>query len=47
MVLELLTKAFPDLQLESDRPLAFMPNLSFRGPKELWVRTSAASSSAV
>ncbi|MCI2422966.1 cytochrome P450 [Saccharopolyspora sp. K220] len=42
IVLELLTKAFPDLQLEPDRRLDFISNLSLRGPKELWVRTSTA-----
>jgi cytochrome P450 len=45
IVLELLTKAFPDLRLQPDRPPTFAPNLSFRGPQELWVRTSTADAS--
>jgi cytochrome P450 len=35
---ELLTARIPDLRLApEDKPLEFNPNLSFRGPKELWV----------
>ncbi len=35
---ELLTARMPDLRLSpEDQPLEFDPNISFRGPKELWV----------
>ena len=35
---ELLTTRMPDLRLApEDQTLEFEPNISFRGPKELWV----------
>ncbi|HET7478456.1 MAG TPA: cytochrome P450, partial [Rubrobacteraceae bacterium] len=33
---ELLTQRMPDLRLSPDQTFQFDPNMSFRGPKELW-----------
>jgi cytochrome P450 len=39
LALEELTRRFPRLRLVDDRPpLRFHPNISFRGPLEMWVR---------
>jgi cytochrome P450 len=38
IVLELLTAAAPDLELVGDQRLDFPPNVSFRGPSQLWLR---------
>jgi cytochrome P450 len=41
LALEELTRRFPRLRLADDHPpLRFHPNISFRGPLELWVRSS-------
>jgi cytochrome P450 len=40
IVLELLTAAAPDLELVPDQHLDFPPNVSFRGPQQLWLRRS-------
>jgi cytochrome P450 len=40
IALEKLTRRFPRLRLVEDRKLSFPPNISFRGPEALWVRTS-------
>jgi cytochrome P450 len=41
-----LVSRFPDLRLVPDQVLDFQPNISFRGPKELWVeRTRSADAS--
>jgi cytochrome P450 len=37
LVLELLTARFPRMTLAPDQTLAFHPNVSFRGPRELYV----------
>jgi cytochrome P450 len=37
-VLELLTERAPDLRLVPDQELTFPANISFRGPRQLWVR---------
>ena len=37
-VLELLIERAPDLELVPDQELSFPPNVSFRGPQELWLR---------
>ncbi|MEO8450479.1 MAG: cytochrome P450 [Gemmatimonadota bacterium] len=37
VVLECLATRLPSLRLAADRKLEFLPNLSFRGPRELWV----------
>jgi cytochrome P450 len=37
VALECLIRRFPTLRLASDQELAFLPNVSFRGPRELWV----------
>jgi len=36
-----LVSRFPDLRLVLDQPLTFHPNISFRGPRELWVSAAA------
>jgi cytochrome P450 len=36
LALEALTNRFPDLRLVADQRLSFHPNISFRGPQELW-----------
>jgi hypothetical protein len=41
IVLELLTAAAPDLELVGDQRLDFPPNVSFRGPSQLWLRRGA------
>jgi cytochrome P450 len=38
IVLELLTAAAPDLELMPDQRFDFPPNVSFRGPQQLWLR---------
>jgi cytochrome P450 len=40
LALEELARRFPELALMDDRPLSFHPNISFRGPRELWVVAS-------
>ena len=40
IALEGLTRRFPKLRLVEGRPIRFHPNISFRGPQELWVRAS-------
>jgi len=40
IVLELLTAAAPDLELVPDQRFDFPPNVSFRGPQQLWLRRS-------
>jgi cytochrome P450 len=37
-VLELLVERAPDLELVPDQEFTFPPNVSFRGPQELWLR---------
>jgi cytochrome P450 len=39
LALEELTRRFPDLRLVGDQELTFHPNISFRGPQQLWVTT--------
>ena len=36
IALELLTQRLPDLRLSPDQQFEFDPNISFRGPKQLW-----------
>jgi cytochrome P450 len=38
IVLELLTRLAPDLDLLPSQKLSFEPNIAFRGPRELWLR---------
>lgn len=38
VVLELLIERAPDLELVPDQEFVFSPNVSFRGPQELWLR---------
>lgn len=38
IVLELLTRLAPDLDLLPNQELSFEPNIAFRGPRELWLR---------
>jgi cytochrome P450 len=38
IVLELLTTRAPDLELVPDQALSFPPNISFRGPRQLWLQ---------
>jgi len=38
IVLEMLTHHAPGLTLVSDQQLSFPPNISFRGPQELWLQ---------
>ena len=40
LALEALTRRFPHLRLIQGQALEFHPNISFRGPKELWVRAA-------
>ena len=40
IALELLAARYPRLRLVPDQPLRFHPNISFRGPVQLWVRPS-------
>ena len=40
LALEQLTRRYPDLRLAAGQELAFHPNISFRGPQQLWVTTS-------
>ncbi len=40
IVLELLTRLAPDLELLQNQELSFEPNIAFRGPRELWLRRS-------
>ncbi len=40
LALEALTRRFPYLRLVQGQALEFHPNISFRGPKELWVRAT-------
>lgn len=40
LALEQLTRRYPDLRLATGQELAFHPNISFRGPQQLWVTTS-------
>jgi cytochrome P450 len=40
LALEQLTRRYPDLLLVADQELTFHPNISFRGPQQLWVTTS-------
>jgi cytochrome P450 len=44
-VLQLLTSVAPDLELVPGQRLDFPPNLSFRGPRQLWLRLGADSDS--
>jgi cytochrome P450 len=37
LALEGLTQRFPDLRLVEGREITFHPNISFRGPQQLWV----------
>ena len=39
IALEGLTRRFPRLRLVEGQKLSFPPNISFRGPEALWVRT--------
>lgn len=39
LALEELTRRYPDLALMPNQDLSFHPNISFRGPQELWVTT--------
>jgi len=38
IVLEMLTHHAPGLTLVPDQQLSFPPNISFRGPQELWLQ---------
>ena len=40
LALEAVTRRFPNLRLVQGQALKFHPNISFRGPKELWVRAT-------
>lgn len=40
IALEALTRRFPRLRLVEGQTLSFHPNISFRGPEALWVRTA-------
>ena len=40
LALEALTDRFPRLRLVDGQELSFHPNISFRGPQSLWVRTT-------
>ena len=37
ILLETLTARAPTLALAPDRPLAYVPNFTLRGPAELWL----------
>jgi cytochrome P450 len=39
LALEALTRKFPRLRLVAPQTLSFHPNISFRGPQELWVQS--------
>lgn len=39
LALEELTRRYPGLRLVEDQKLSFHPNISFRGPQQLWVST--------
>jgi cytochrome P450 len=39
LAVEDLARRFPRLQLSPDQQFTFHPNISFRGPQEMWVRT--------
>ena len=42
LALEELTRRFPELRLLPDQELSFHPNISFRGPQQLWVMMARA-----
>jgi cytochrome P450 len=42
VALEALTARFPRLRFVPDQKLSFHPNISFRGPQQLWARAEAA-----
>ncbi|MBA4116339.1 MAG: cytochrome P450, partial [Rubrobacter sp.] len=42
IALELLTQRLPDLRLSPDQQFEFDPNISFRGPKQLWAEWTPA-----
>ncbi|HEV8046011.1 MAG TPA: cytochrome P450, partial [Rubrobacter sp.] len=42
VALELLTQRLPDLRLSPDQQFEFDPNISFRGPKQLWAEWTPA-----
>jgi hypothetical protein len=42
IALEELARCFPRLRLVEGQTFSFHPNISFRGPQELWVRTGAS-----
>ncbi|HYM56646.1 MAG TPA: cytochrome P450 [Solirubrobacteraceae bacterium] len=46
LALEGLTRRFPGLRLVEDQELAFHPNISFRGPLELWVQPGRAAATS-
>ncbi len=46
VVLECLTHRLPTLRLTAGQALAFPPNISFRGPAQLWVEWDASSDAA-
>ena len=39
LALEELTRRFPDLELVAGQEVPYHPNISFRGPQALWVRS--------
>ena len=41
VVLEELTQHLPDLALVEGQAFSYVPNISFRGPRQLWVREAA------
>jgi hypothetical protein len=41
IVLELLTRLAPDLELVPDQELTFPPNIAFRGPRRLLLRSGS------
>jgi cytochrome P450 len=43
MALEELVRRLPDLRLGPDQELTFHPNISFRGPRQLWAERAAPS----
>lgn len=46
IVLERLTALAPDLELVPGQALAFPANVSFRGPRELWLQRGTTRSAA-
>ncbi len=42
IILEECTRRFPQMALDTDLPIDFVPLLTFRGPTQLWVRTRGA-----